>query len=344
MTTSAVPPTLNDYCNRLALNDKSLTQVNLAGLNIGNQGAYALAKALETNTHLTSLSLSYNLISASGAQSLLQSQCLKHLQHLDLRYNSIGNDGALTLAKALHSGDWQLSSLSIRNNHLGTTGAMALLTALHYNSTLQHLDLSTNHLGNDVAYAIRSLLYNNTTLESLYLWSVDLTEHGMELIADGLRHNTTLQILHLGGNKVGDVGARALAYALHVNTSLHCLHLANAHIGTSGGLALANAMQHNASLRLMDLLHNPCHCVDRLARVLQKSNKTLHEVRLSYDKDCTRNRALIALFLKFNQRGRRQIEQEVNLPWNLWNLILAKQQDVDLVYHTLQAKPELVQR
>ena len=351
MTISAVPPSLHDVCRRLSCDDHDLLVLDLAGLSIGNNGAIALGCSLQANTQLQSLSLSYNLISPMGAVPLLKG--IANVKALDLRYNSIGKDGAQALASILHT-NTKLQKLSIRNNYIGPNGATHLAKALEANTCVEKLDLGTNSIGNVGAEAIAKLLQTNQTLRCLCLGSNDLDAEGIRHIAQGLRYNTTLEVLNLGGNEIGDEGAKELAEMLRHNTTLQTLHVANSQIGRKGTLGLARVLTENTTLQVLDILHNPIgfEGAAALCGVLRIHNRTIKELRLDYqfptrsvEKYCCKDvNAEIALYLKLNQSGRAQMTN-IRLPWGSWSTILAKVNgDADLMYLTLQEKPELLQR
>lgn len=350
MPLSPVPPSLRDICRRLSSDDDDLTSLDLAGCNIGNAGAVALGRSLEHNTNLESLSLSYNLISPVGAVPLL-SQGATRVRMLDLRYNSIGDDGADAIAQILPKNP-NLQNLTLRNNFIGPVGAATIAEALETNETVEHLDLSTNAIGKAGAAAISKMLQKNKTLRCLCLWSNRFDADGIQQIALGLRYNTTLEVLNLGGNEIGDVGAQALADVLRYNTTLRSLHMANAQIGRNGALALARVLTTNTKLRIVDILHNPIGLEGAAAfrSVLRSSNRTIQELRLDYQFTAVEHfcfkgvNAEITIYLKLNKNGRAQMTN-VRLPWGSWPNILAKVNvETDMMYLTLQEKPDLIQR
>mmetsp|Transcript_11948 Transcript_11948/g.19807 ORF Transcript_11948/g.19807 Transcript_11948/m.19807 type:complete len:359 (+) Transcript_11948:263-1339(+) len=354
MTISPVPPNLHALCWRLAQDDKQLFDLDLAGLNVGDNGAIALGSSLESNTCLSSLSLSYNLISSTGAVHLLDG-VTKNIKSLDLMSNSIGNGGAQALARMLSSlKKAKLEKLSIRNNYIGPSGGIKLANALQDNYSLEQLDLGTNPIGNDGAKAISELLRVNKTLRWLCLWSNDLDSEGIRHLAQGLRENTTLEVLYLGGNAIGNDGAMELAEMLRHNTTLKSLHIANGRIGPKGALALAQVLTENDTLQVMDILHNPIGVEGATAfrNVLRHHNRIIKELRLDYqfttrsvENYCYKGiNAEITLYLKLNQAGRAEMTN-VQLSYALWPTILEKVNiQADLMHLTLQEKPELLRR
>ena len=60
---------LNAYIARLEANDPMLTSINFGDNKIGAEGAKVLAQALEKNTTLTSIDLSWDYIGADRRES-----------------------------------------------------------------------------------------------------------------------------------------------------------------------------------------------------------------------------------------------------------------------------------
>ncbi|KAG0025896.1 hypothetical protein BGZ82_009786 [Podila clonocystis] len=106
----------------------------------------ALSEALKTNTTLTNLDLWGNSIGDNGAQSL--AEALKNnstLTTLDLWRNSIGDNGALALAELLERNS-SLTTLSLGYNSIGPKGAQELYqleTLVHINNALRSPDLES---------------------------------------------------------------------------------------------------------------------------------------------------------------------------------------------------------
>src|ERR1700722_16727566 len=82
----------------------TLQHLNLRGSQIGDKGAIALSKALESNTALQSLDLYNTQIGDEGVTALsktLKTSTTLQLQNLCLGWNWIGVNGAIALSKAL---------------------------------------------------------------------------------------------------------------------------------------------------------------------------------------------------------------------------------------------------
>ena len=114
---------------------------------IGDEGAKALAAALNTNQSLTTLTLFYNDIGPDGAvalaKALHKNMCL---QELHVSGNKIGNEGAEGLARALCSNE-SLRILNINRTGISVDGASALAETLRGNKGLRTLFVSKQELG-----------------------------------------------------------------------------------------------------------------------------------------------------------------------------------------------------
>ena len=186
----------NRACRELRGNQ--VEEIYLGGENLGNAEAKMLADALQSNTSLTYLNLSYNQISDEGVR-VLASALRTHpsLKRLDLQGNQISDEGVKALANGLRT-NMKLEYLSLESNQIGDDGVKALARSLQANTILQSLILHSNQIGNE----------------------------GVKALANALESNTSVEIVSLQSNLIGDEGGRALLNALKVfNGSLTSLHI-----------------------------------------------------------------------------------------------------------------------
>ena len=142
------------------------TKVDLSYNNIGDDGAIALAEALENNTALEELSVGNNIIGDTGATALAEAlETNIALKTLWLYSNNIGDNGAIALANALTI-NTVLAELYLSENKIGDTGAIALAKALETNTALTWLGLRMNFIRRKGKTALRNMLENNTVLST----------------------------------------------------------------------------------------------------------------------------------------------------------------------------------
>ena len=234
----------------------SLQSVSLIDMNrIGDDGARAIAHALQGCEVLSVLDLNGSGIQDAGTKALSETlRCCK-LQRLSLASNCIGDDGARAIAHALR-GCEVLSVLDLSGNVIQDAGTEALSEALR-SCKLQRLSLASNCMGPSGALAVAGVLkLVYKSLDNLDLSYNRLGDVGAACLAGGLKHCSCLKQLHLNSNFVGDGGAMALARCLQTCIQLTTLNLSDNEIGDSGALCLGNCLKDCSCLHTLRLNHN----------------------------------------------------------------------------------------
>ncbi|RUP52159.1 hypothetical protein BC936DRAFT_139321 [Jimgerdemannia flammicorona] len=166
--------------------------------NIGEEGAMAIAKALETNITITTLYLSSNNIGeecSNAVKNALKEN--KVLTSLDIRSDNIEEEDAKDVAKFLKT--------------------KKILTSL-------------DKLLDDIR--------EYKTHTTLYLSSNNIREEGAKAVAKALKINSPLILLDLSSNNIGEAGAKAIAKALEANRTLIWLDMSLNDIGDEGAKVL----------------------------------------------------------------------------------------------------------
>ncbi len=117
----------DDMTNHIILNGNCVAQFNdrLTDIEL-----YPLCEVLERDIHMTSLDMSYNLIGDHGAEAIYRMiQSSRVLKHISLRSNQIHEKGAQDIAKSLTK-NRSLHSLDLSENELGDKGGLAIAQAL----------------------------------------------------------------------------------------------------------------------------------------------------------------------------------------------------------------------
>lgn len=317
----SIPPWLEEICQRIAENDRSMTIVELTHPRIDDVGARVLAKALEENNHVGLLTISFFNIVDEGAYllgrvlgdpSFTASRTIKKLQFRELR---VSRD-FLTLIESLITNSG-LEELSFRHSRVCLRGAAALEKLLKSHGQLQELRLVDTQLASGALHHVCSGVANSRTIKRLHLINTELNEldaehlsrmlqnescdlselhlaendlgdAGVAVLALGLKANSTLQLLDLRSNGITENGALSIQGVLVSSTSLLCLRLGNNAMGTRGAHAVARGLTYrNSSLRKIDLSANEI--------VGPGAGALAHMIRY--------NTNLIELNLSFNQIG-----------------------------------------
>jgi uncharacterized protein (TIGR02996 family) len=225
-------------------------------------------------THLRSLKVSYQGLTAASAEALARSERLIGLRHLHLDNNPLGAEGG----RALVSGPLlsSITRIDLSDTGLGPEGIAALAASLHV-ASLRVLALDKERLGAEGGRALAHspslgglselrlqcaeidlealrALAEATTLRprKLDLFTADLQDDGVEILAASplLERTTWLDLI---SNKVSARGARALANSPWLG-NLESLALWDP-IGNKGVKALASTPVL-ANLRRLSLHDN----------------------------------------------------------------------------------------
>jgi Ran GTPase-activating protein (RanGAP) involved in mRNA processing and transport len=203
--------------------DPLITTLNLSGRGIPltiDFSGYMIAKALRTNTTLTSLDVSGNdmntgILTLCGILSVNTT-----LTCVNLSYTQIRDEGAHALAGVMTS-NTSITTLDIGGNYISCVGIKSVAEALATNTSLTQIDLYINHFGTEGALCLAGALSVNTSLTSVGVdGNSDIGLKGVLALAQALTMNTTIQHFDMTGNCVRDEGLVALADAMTINTSI----------------------------------------------------------------------------------------------------------------------------
>jgi len=163
---------LNDALNisKYLHSTKSLSTLVLSECLIDDETVHILMGGLQQNNTITTLNLSYNKITSTGARRL-SSFLTKNdnvLMILNLNDNQINDEGVHFIAETLKNKDnSHLIELNLALNNFGDSGAMALMEAVAVTECLQILDISKNRITTDSFDAFLDLLKVNTSMHTL---------------------------------------------------------------------------------------------------------------------------------------------------------------------------------
>ena len=138
---------------------------------IGDSGAVALGKSLESNRTLTYLNLGY----PDSLQHGIPEPILLSMRGQDPKRNRIGDLGATAFAQALRSNS-VLARLSLQHNRISDQGAAALGLSFKSNCTLTHLCLRGNRIENAGVADLGHALQVNCGIVYLDLRGNDLSQ------------------------------------------------------------------------------------------------------------------------------------------------------------------------
>ncbi|KAH9504786.1 hypothetical protein Btru_061954 [Bulinus truncatus] len=160
---------------------------------------HLLINPLKNNSSLTSLDLSQNEFSITGAVCIGRALVVNEsLIDLDLSWNSIRRQGAVAIANGIRVNK-TLEMLDLSWNGFGIEGAIALQRSLSVNRTLKMLDLSNNRLNDDAVRKLSFGLKKNLILETLSLNRNPISDEVLQVILKLMERHTSLSFLSLEG-------------------------------------------------------------------------------------------------------------------------------------------------
>ncbi|NXG27294.1 DRC5 protein, partial [Dromaius novaehollandiae] len=143
------------------INRSKLEILDLCNNQIRHLGAQALARALASNSTLTSLNLRLNCVEDEGGQAigraLLTNTTLKSIH---LGSNELSEPTAMLFSQVLAQNS-TLTSINFSCNHIGLDGGKQLLQGLMDNKILTEFDLRLAEVGQESEYLINQILRAN---------------------------------------------------------------------------------------------------------------------------------------------------------------------------------------
>ncbi|KAF4084275.1 hypothetical protein AMELA_G00126730 [Ameiurus melas] len=257
--------------------------INLNHHGLGPSGGKALAIALVTDTHTTTLELADNFLLAEGAKYLVQMLKANFtIQNLNLSDNHLQSAGAEHITKMLLD-NVSIKSIRLSGNEFSEDDAKWFAEAFTTNYRVKELDLSHNKFCGRAGEYLGQMLANNEGVEILNLSWNHLRMKGAVAFCAGLKVNLTLKHLDISWNGFGNEGALALGEALKFNNTLVYLDLSNNRISDEGVGMLCRGLEANDTLRTLKLAYNVLTVEGALAliSVIKNSLKTaLEEINI----------------------------------------------------------------
>ena len=201
---------------------RNLSLLDLSQNNLDGQGLEAL-----NDLSVTRLNLSFNHLGDAGIKHLVGILSKPHqIEHLDLTNCAITNEGVHALCDVLCENPL-LYSLNLRTdipvsktaiilhpNTFSSEATPSLCKLIENSVTLTHLSLSGCKLTAVDLSTLAESLKKNKQLEGLILAETEVTDEVAKVLAAMLYVNTSLLELSVRSTKITDSGAKALADAI----------------------------------------------------------------------------------------------------------------------------------
>jgi Ran GTPase-activating protein (RanGAP) involved in mRNA processing and transport len=261
--------------------DKTITELDLRGKNLGTEGALVVAEYLDGNRALVKFDISKNDIRSGGGKALADAlkgnQIMTELSLAEnyltykVRTTSVEKDmdGVSAISKAIPTMG-AMTKFDISSNAIRAVGGIALAAGLKGNQVITELNISSNSLGQNSYHegdtsgviAIANAIPDMGALSKLVMRKNNI--HGAEAgkaFAGMQAGNTVLKELDLSSQKTDGFGdaldaafAKEFAVGISDNGAMTRLNLSNNGLLTrEGGSALGNMLKANTILKELDV-------------------------------------------------------------------------------------------
>lgn len=258
-------------CAALALQavagNLTLQKLYLAGNQIREEGAIAIAGAILHGCGLVSLHVTANKLGPVGIKALAgaiaerdarpvvsdSSEITHRIKTVEEFYcgnTNMESSGFMQLSSMLLSNS-NLRILSLSNNGVDDRDMALLAQALTRNKEvpLKTLQLSFNEISCVGVECLMNAVWGSKTLREIKLDNNKVRDRGAQLCAVVLT-SIDLEVLDLGFNKITTVGVRALMKSISENSSLRSLTISGLPLDINASKAVSYALAYNCSLRV----------------------------------------------------------------------------------------------
>jgi Ran GTPase-activating protein (RanGAP) involved in mRNA processing and transport len=181
---------------------------------LGDEGAKWISKAIENNSVLKAIDLSWNLIGIEGSKWLSKAIVQNStLLKINLEGNLIESRGAKYFAQAIKHNS-KLKEINLGSNYIHTEGAIYISKAIKHNSSLLKINLSRNYIREEGARWIAEAIERKSSYFSFFVQILEFENPFRKRI-----YNSTLDVIHLSHNYIGSGLESRIAGILRENRS-----------------------------------------------------------------------------------------------------------------------------
>ena len=310
-----------------AKNNNSVKELNISYLDIANEEAKIIAKALQGNTVLQILDISHNSISDDGAVAI--SESLKNnntLRELKMSNNEVSDNGIISFGKALQV-NATLQMLDLSCNNISDSGLLAFSdffilkekntlheliiswkdVYLNLNFTVMSFNMGWNLFGNSGVIFASAFLYQNTYIQELDMSRNNISDDGVVAISKCLKNNNTLQQLDMSYNNISNNGIIKLCETLKMNATLQKFDISHNNISDDGAIAISECLKNNSTLQELIMSYNKVSNsgvknIGKAVQLLDISHNNISDSGAVAISECLKNNyTLEHLDISFNQ-------------------------------------------
>jgi NLR family CARD domain-containing protein 3 len=197
---------------------RNVTELHVSDTSMLAEGFMAIPSMLVMNSTMRSINLSNNNLDDQDAtllaQALSQNKSLP-LEHLHLSYNLITCTGVENLMNSLW-GSPTMKSIKLDNNRMLDRGAQlcaVILTSIQ----LEHLDVSFNRFSTVGIKAMMKNVSENNSLQYLSMCGLHIDQNGAKAVSFALAYNMSLRVFHIDSCSAGYAAQRHIVAGIVSN-------------------------------------------------------------------------------------------------------------------------------
>ena len=329
--------------------NSTLRLLDCSSNHITDDGAAALAEAIQVNTTIKELDISKNFISKEGVMNIVKS-CTRNrkLSKLICTHNNLSKAGLGTINEYIRKENAVKIFNASWNSICTKYGELAIKTKFQLQSDSTNSNIMEDWWYMDEItvkkYKKEFLLCCLDSEQSVNLHGIRMTDSfEVEVISSYLKSNSMLSELTLSNNRIDDQGAIMLVKAIYTekNETLQNLDISNNIITDDALFAIRDCLVNNNALCKLNLSKN--QITDEGAKRLAKgirNNTTLQELNISKNliskegimrilEACTKTKTLCKLISTHNnltKSGLDSIMQKIAIKtfYVSWNSIVIK--------------------
>ncbi|MFA6037301.1 MAG: hypothetical protein WC748_04175, partial [Legionellales bacterium] len=234
---------------KILQHNTTVQEIELTGIEMGDEGASALACLIDKNAKIKKISIKNNRIGKNGAMTIASAlEKNASIEEINLAENSISTEGVKALALML-SKNTHLQKITIDYKELGNENIKTLALALEKNYTIRCFEFD-RHNNNTPPFNSNLKIIEKYLKRNCELYT-------FEILLNNLNQNTISE-LNTWPTLSEDLNVRAdqlkeLKQSVHKNTSLKTIDLKDSTLNTQDIIELTASLENNNSIQILCL-------------------------------------------------------------------------------------------
>ncbi|CAG9335339.1 unnamed protein product [Blepharisma stoltei] len=253
----------------------TVTNIDLSGRDLGEEGGKYLGAIIPYYHHITSLILSKCYLEAGAFESIASALTdLVMLKELDFSFNNIGSEGADILSPALERMG-NLEILGLEEVGLGSNGMLMICSGIVGLRHLKELYIGKNNIGDVGIRGLANIFPYICSLATLEINKNGIGPKGMAFLASSLGCLKNLTKFNVGENNLLPIGVSMMIP--HLPRSLESLVIDKVGADNSNIMKLTDILSEFSKLKHLSLDHN-----EITSEGVEEIIKILPKLKLSY--------------------------------------------------------------